>query len=211
MGFSLGGFLGGVAQGVGSYFGAKETADATRDANSENAKLSREQMAFQEKMAANAQNFSERMSSTAYQRGVADLKAAGLNPILAAGGGGASSPAGVSASGSLPNMQPVPSVMSGIISGAKDFVRLLQDLRESNSRIALNSEQASTTYKSGAESYERMQVATQNKLMLEKQNEILEKELNFRRKHPALTGAADVLNRYAPLMHVGSSALSIIR
>jgi hypothetical protein len=44
--------------------------------------------------AARQMQFQERMSSTSYQRAMQDMREAGLNPILAAKVGGASSPAG---------------------------------------------------------------------------------------------------------------------
>lgn len=68
----------GVTGGL-SAFGQERT-------NAQNAQLAREQMAFQSDM-----------SSTSYQRAVADMMAAGLNPMLAYSQGGASTPSGQTA------------------------------------------------------------------------------------------------------------------
>lgn len=58
----------------------------------------REQNAFNSSEAQKQRDYETEMSNTAYQRAIADMKKAGINPLLAVQQGGASTPSGASAS-----------------------------------------------------------------------------------------------------------------
>lgn len=111
--------IGGTAL-AGSALASSSARSAQASANQQNMELSAEGRAFNSAEALAARQWSHSMSSTAHQREMADLRAAGLNPILTAtGGAGASSAGGVAATGAPGRVEALPGRDYGVSSAVR--------------------------------------------------------------------------------------------
>lgn len=157
----LGGWMANSAQDEANRRNLQESAEnrkfqaESRDIQNQfNAEQAAAQRLWGSTEAVKAREFSERMSSTAYQRSVADMKAAGINPMLAVMQGGASTPSasmagggaaasGGNVSGSQARVEPkmeLARAVAGSISSALDVEKMTREVKEKDTQIDINKE-----------------------------------------------------------------------
>lgn len=190
MAFDLGGMLGGIAMGglgaVGSIFGQKSANEANARM-AENANLANAMEAEKNRY------FQERMRNSAYQAQVADLKAAGLNPILGMGSGGASAPSGSMATAQAARAENTMTGLAGGLSTAVDAARLSKELDQTGSQIAVNKANIAT-----AETQQQLNVNSA-KAAAENANNTRQNTIKTSRENHIASGTIDKLKKAADI------------
>lgn len=141
----IGDNLGGIAGAAGNIIGNILGVEQQKETNQVNRYAAMEQMMFQKEM-----------SNTAHQREVADLQAAGLNPILSAGGNGSSTPSGASATAVAPQIS-LPDFMAYGIS--------MKQLEQADQKLAIDKANSAASI---AKSLDEQDILKMKKILMQK-------------------------------------------
>lgn len=119
---------------------------------------------FARKEARKNRQFQERMSSTSWQRGITDMKAAGINPALAYSSGGASSPSGAVAQQA--------DTMTPAVSSAQAARRVSAELKNMESQRELMYNQSKLAMNSSAREAAQTQLIERQQITQELTNSL---------------------------------------
>lgn len=204
--------LGGLdsfAEPAMSYLGSRQATAQSIEEAERNRK-------FQAEQARLNRQFQERLSSTAHQRQMDDLAAAGINPLLTARLGGASTASGSMASGAMPTIQ---NALGAAASSALRMREINNKIKQTEENINLTKAQVDTekarrwnyAMDSGLKQFQQTETQERTKEIQQRTKNIGHQEEGLKADEEFYKEAGPFFKWLDRILGAGSSARSITR